>query len=87
MYARTAAANVWDEIKQKEPVRPNPDLEALTNVAAAGFMREYVWYYLARPDWNKPEKLRLSEFLEWKNDHLQPHTPVIDPGVQVTHSK
>jgi hypothetical protein len=83
VYARSRAAKVWNEIRQKERVRPNKDLDALATVETNGFMREYVWHYLRRPDWKEPDNLRNQEFLDWKNQHLQSHTPVIDPGVRL----
>ena len=87
VHARTAAAKVWRELKQKNTVRPNSDLDALASVELSGFMREYVWHYLKRPDWNEPQQLRMSEFLAWKNAHLQSHTPVVDPGVRSSDPK
>jgi hypothetical protein len=83
VYARSTAAKVWTELKEKETVRPNSDLDALASVELSGFMREYVWHYLRRPEWSEPQELRMSEFLAWKNEHLQSHTPVVDPGVAI----
>ena len=40
VYARTAAANVWMELKGKQTVNPNSGLDALAAVQASGFMRE-----------------------------------------------
>ena len=28
-------------------------------------MREYVWRFASRPDWTRPDGLRLQEFGEW----------------------
>ena len=87
VYARTHAAQVWTELKQKEGVKPNSDLDALAAVERSGFMREYVWHYLRRPEWNQAEQLRMAEFLAWQKQHLPSHKPVVDPGVGLTKGK
>jgi hypothetical protein len=71
---RKTLAQIWKELRQKEPSRSNKYLNELVPVHEADFMREYVWQYLKQPSWSQePVNLRLKEFSVWQRKHLKRH--------------
>jgi hypothetical protein len=72
--ARDGCARVWRDLKAKDG---NSDryLDDLAAVQAAGFLREYTWAFFRDPGWSVPEGLRLAEFDQWRQLHLQNHRP------------
>jgi tetratricopeptide (TPR) repeat protein len=67
---------IWGKMPNK-PV-PEPQLDTLLQVAAAGFLEEYALNFLAQPGWrvsaDKVESLKLDEFAHWKSEHLAGHS-------------
>jgi hypothetical protein len=59
-------------------------LNELELVHKAGFMREYVWTYLKRASWDKPEKLRMKDFQIWKKANLKGHKVESHGSIKVT---
>lgn len=85
VFAKSKQAAIWDELRNsaKNPKKPNAGLDALVVVNKAGFIREYVWYYLKQDGWEKPKDLKMQEFLEWSKTHLKDHVPAKNPGVSL----
>ena len=81
VFARAEAARIWKQMREKESVKADKDLDALWAVNDVGYMPEYVWTYLKRRSFRNPGNLRLSEFKVWAKVNLQQHEPVENPGV------
>ena len=74
--ARTAAVEIYQELKAKDKVPHDPYWEVLSLVKNKGFMDEYVWTYLYRPEWQNKEKPKnLPAFQEWSKLTLKGHRP------------
>jgi hypothetical protein len=80
LEARDAAAGAWSEQKVKLTDPYFTDLEA---VRAAGFLREYVWFCVPHPSWERPSNLRMSEFSVWLSKDLPNHK--VETWVSVVH--
>lgn len=50
-------------------------LEGLVEVDDAGFLAEYVWFYLRRSGWIRADFLRLDDFEPWRKRYLVGHRP------------
>lgn len=50
-------------------------LEELVRVDQAGYLDEYVAYYLGRKGWTLPDELQMSAFSKWRRDALRGHKP------------
>lgn len=81
VFARTEAAVIWKQLREKGSVEADKDLDALWAIHDAGYMQEYLWAYLKRRSWRDPGNLRLDEFRVWAKENLQRHEPVENPGV------
>ena len=81
VFARMEAAKIWKQLREKESVKANKDLDDLSTINDAGYMQEYVWVYLKRRSWRDPGNLKLKEFRVWAQENLQQHQPVENPGV------
>lgn len=76
IYARTTAAQVYQELKTKDKGLHDPYWEILSLVKKKGFMDAYVWTYLHRSEWQNREKPKsLSAFQEWSSLSLKDHKP------------
>ncbi len=83
LAGRRTLAYIWHEI-QKNETGGNAYLDALTQVQAAGFMPEYVWYYLNPKKWtDRPANLRLEDFTAWNQAHLPEHRPETQAKIQI----
>jgi hypothetical protein len=66
----------WASLKGKDSMIFDPYLDQLLAVKEAGFLAEYVWFYLRVPDWaEKPDGLKLDEFSQWQRLNLGAHKP------------
>jgi hypothetical protein len=83
VFARESIAKIWKGLKINESRDPDRDLDDLEKIYDAGFMEEYVWIYLRKEGWLKPEDLRLDAFKAWADQNLPDHKPVVNPGVSV----
>jgi hypothetical protein len=74
--ARTAAAQIYQELKAKDKGLHDSYWEILSLVKDKGFMDAYVWTYLRRSEWQSKEKPKsLLAFQEWSRVPLQGHKP------------
>jgi hypothetical protein len=74
VYARIAAAQIYQELKEKDKDLHDTYWETLSQVKTKGFMNAYVWTYLQSSNW--PESQRpnnLSAFQNWSRSNLKNH--------------
>ena len=83
VYARTKLARIWTELLESGAAKPDAALDDLKEVEDAGFMKEYVWYYLKKPTWTEPDSLRMERFFEWRDENIPKHKPVIYTGLKI----
>ncbi len=73
--ARETQIKVWRELNEKTVLKL-PYMEVMQRVAAANFLREYVWHYHRSPSWTLPlDQLRTEEFEKWRTVNLKGHLP------------
>ena len=82
--ARTSLVQIWEELKKKDEKLKDKYLNELQLVHEAGFMHEYVWTYLRRVSWEKPEKLKLKDFSNWRKKQLNKHKVESHGDIRVT---
>jgi hypothetical protein len=77
VFARSEAAKVYRNLKKQNKAMESRYFNELEMVDNAGFMPEYVWQYLKRPEWAAiPNNLRAAEFERWSKKNLgEHHTP------------
>jgi hypothetical protein len=74
VHARTEAVHIYRDIRSRKPEMAAPYFDDLDRVEAAGFMREYVWKHLRRPEWQAPASaLRAADFDAWAGEHIPSH--------------
>lgn len=75
LSARELLLDSWAE-KQTENLQIADDyLDDLLLVSHAGFLPEYVAYYLRRSHWQVPGDLQMVAFKAWRRTHLRRHKP------------
>lgn len=73
-YARDAAAEIYQELKQKEKGLHDNYWETLSQIRKKGFMNAYVWTYLRQPSWPKSQQPKnLAAFETWSRLLLKNH--------------
>jgi tetratricopeptide (TPR) repeat protein len=83
LAARTAALDVYRELKGKNTQPDNAYFDDLGMVADNSFLAEYVWTYLHQPQWGAPpENLRLVAFMLWRAEHLTQHLVVTKGAIR-----
>ena len=77
LVAREALIARW----QQSEAQGDAYLERLTATHSAGYLEEYVWHYLRRQEWARPEDLDLEGFKAWRGEFLprrhRPETRII----------
>ena len=71
--ARRHLVNAWEEQSSNNQELTDGYLDALSAVNEAGYLAEYTSHYLGQDDWQLPEGLRVNEFGDWRQTHLQRH--------------
>lgn len=75
LQARQSQLQIWREMNEKSP-QPLPYMDAMLQVAAAGFLREYLWQHHRQPGWGAPPAdLKLDDFSRWSGENLRDHVP------------
>jgi hypothetical protein len=78
---RSIAVSTFRDLRRKDAQLASVYFSDIDRVAAAGFLREYVWSYLRRESWlAPPADLDLQGFDDWRSAHLLNH-------VAVTHGR
>lgn len=72
VYARRFLARVWRELAEKRGYRDDY-LDALAEVEAADYLREYTWQCLHVLRGLEPDDLRMDEFRSWFARELPEH--------------
>jgi hypothetical protein len=73
--ARTGAAQIYQELKEKDKRLHDSYWETLSQIKTKGFMNAYVWTYLRRANWPKSQEPKnLAAFQTWSRSFLKNHT-------------
>ena len=83
IFARSSAAQVWEELREKQSVTEDPALDALVLIHNSGFMHEYVSIYIFHDSKTDLNSASIDKFTEWMAQNLPGHKAVINPGVSV----
>jgi hypothetical protein len=76
VHARKTTAQTYQELKAKDRDLGDPYWEALCDVNRRGFMPDYVWTFLRRPQWPSTARpANLAAFDAWKREALPKHKP------------
>lgn len=82
-HAREAILKTYRALREGDPPLDVPYFNDLSNVAGAGFLREYVWIYLHQPSWQEmPNSLNVAEFDHWRESNLSNHTPQTEGSIK-----
>jgi hypothetical protein len=74
VYARETAAEIYQELKQKEKGLQDSYWETLSLIRTKRFMNAYVWTYLRQPGWPKSQQPKnLAAFQMWNRSLLKNH--------------
>ena len=75
-YARDAMAEFWAVQPEEKRRLDAYHLQLLADVRAAGFIREYVWWFLRESNCAEPAGLRTNAFAAWVAEKgLSEHRP------------
>ena len=77
VFARSEAAKIYRNLKQANKSMESNYFNELEKIDAAGYMPEYVWRYLRRPEWAAPaDNLRTADFERWSRGNISAsHAP------------
>ena len=75
LKARRHLVDTWQEQKLEHPDARDRYLDALVDVAAAGFLPEYTVDFFDRGNWQVPADIDTAVFREWRQRHLPRHRP------------
>ncbi|MCF6312065.1 MAG: hypothetical protein L3J39_06410 [Verrucomicrobiales bacterium] len=75
LETRSFMCDVWEELSADS--KSNDEyLDVLLKTKKAGFLSEYVWHYLRKPEWKKqPKSLRMDNFSTWRVKNIPGHKP------------
>ena len=72
--ARTGAAQIYQELKEKDKGLHDSYWETLSQIKSKRFMNAYVWTYLRRSNWPESQRPKnLSAFQDWSRSNLKNH--------------
>jgi len=75
--ARTGAAQIYQELKEKDRGLHDSYWETLSQIKSKGFMNAYVWTYLHQVNWPASQQPKnLSAFQGWSRSHLKNHKAI-----------
>jgi hypothetical protein len=77
LFARKFMLDVRLHSKKEQGVEPDIDLDVLEKIYESGFIKEYIWFYLAESNWQQPHDLELDKFQKWSQRNLKNHIPVL----------
>jgi tetratricopeptide (TPR) repeat protein len=90
LEARKMLSDAWANVKKQDPAVNDAYLNALVAVKEAGFLPEYVWYFLWDRGWGHAGgPVRLKAFDEWRALRLEDHTAetLAYPGKPTGHEQ
>jgi hypothetical protein len=73
LTARRHLVESWVEHRNSEAEVSDPYLDSLNFVHKAGYLPEYVAYYLNRRQWQLPNDLDSDDFDDWRRQYLRRH--------------
>ena len=81
VYARTKAADIYDELGRNGH---SPYFEDLLKVKKAGYMKEYVWTGLRQSSWTVDEEpKKLLDFDAWARKNIPNHRVVTSGSISM----
>src|ERR1039458_4709295 len=81
------ADGVENVLKQGKPA-PSTYLADVLRTHQAGYLREYVWWYLGQPTWPKDQQpANLLPFMVWANGNLRNHVVQTYGGVKIVRDQ
>jgi hypothetical protein len=84
IQARTSAAQIYQELKEKDKGLHDSYWETLSPIKSKGFMNAYVWTYLRQASWPESQQPKnLSAFQAWSRSHLKNHKAITYGGLAV----
>jgi len=75
LTARERLLDAWEQKRELGAPREDAYLDTLEAVREAGFLDEYVVYYLGKPDWQLPSMIDAPAFDEFRRTVLPRHEP------------
>jgi len=82
--ARTGAAQIYQELKEKDRGLHDSYWETLSQIKSKGFINAYVWTYLRQTSWPASQQPKsLSAFQAWSRSHLKNHKAITYGGLAV----
>ena len=83
---RYILVNSCEDLRKRDQPVPSTYLKDLLKVHNAGYLKEYVWLFLARPAW-KPEEQppELLSFIPWARGNLSNHVVETHGEVKINH--
>lgn len=82
--ARKGAAQIYQELKEKDKGLHDSYWETLSQIKSKGFMNAYVWTYLHQANWPASQQPKnLSAFQAWSHSHLKNHKAITYGGLAV----
>lgn len=77
VYARTAAVEIYQELKDKDKRLQDTYWDTLSQIKTKGFMNAYVWTYLRQANWPKSQQPGSpAAFQNWSRSLLNNHRAV-----------
>ncbi len=73
LTARRHLLETWEEQRAANPGLSEEYLDSLTTVRDAGYLDEYVVFYLGSPSWQVPAEVNVDKFRRWQRKHLPGH--------------
>jgi hypothetical protein len=82
--ARWLLADSCAQHLQQGKAPPSTYLADLLRVHQAGFLHEYVWWFLCQPSWpTEQQPANLLAFMAWRKDNLHNHKVETHGGIQI----
>jgi hypothetical protein len=82
--ARTSAAKIYQELKEKDNGLHDAYWEILSQIKSEGFISAYVWTYPRHASWPASQQPKnLSPFQAWSCSHLKNHMAITYGGLAV----
>ncbi len=79
---RTAAVNVYEQMRNQGKNERDAYWDDVVKVSKAGFLPEYVWTYFRKPSWKESAApIKLAAFTTWQRSNLPSHRPVTHGGL------
>lgn len=76
LNARNKAIEFWVNLKKKNKLIRDEQLDAMLLSQMDNFLKEFIWVYFIDPSCEQPQPLSLEEFGKWRAKNLNGYQPV-----------